>query len=135
MNPDIQHSFKALADPTRRQILMYLSQQDMTIAEVTDQFDMTRAAIKKHLNILEGGSLISVKTQGRERINTLEAQGLKTITDWLAYFEQFWDTKLDSLRAAIEKNESDINTHATQIKSNIKTDNKTLIKTKENDNK
>lgn len=106
MNPDIQHSFKALADPTRRQILVQLSQKDMTIAEITDQFDMTRAAIKKHLNVLESGSLISVKTNGRERINTLEAQGLKTITDWLSYFDQFWDTRLSRLQAAIAENEN-----------------------------
>ena len=101
MTPDIQHSFKALADPTRRQILVHLSRQEMTIAEITDQFDMTRAAVKKHLNILESGSLISVKTNGRERINSLEAEGLKTITDWLGYFDQFWDKKLNRLQAVI----------------------------------
>ena len=109
MNQDIQHSFKALADPTRRQILLHLSQQEMTIAEITDQFDMTRAAIKKHLNILESGSLISVKTNGRERINTLETAGIKTITDWLGYFDQFWDKKLDNLRKAIENSETETN--------------------------
>ena len=101
MNPELQHSFKALADPTRRQILVHLSQQEMTIAEITDQFDMTRAAIKKHLNILESGSLISVKTSGREKLNSLEIEGLKTITDWLTYFDQFWDTKLSRLQTVI----------------------------------
>jgi len=97
MNPKIQHSFKALADPTRREILVHLSQEDMTIAEITEQFDMTRAAIKKHLTILENGRLITVKKSGRERINSLETEGLKTVTDWLHYFDQFWDKKLDSL--------------------------------------
>ncbi len=105
MNPEIQNSFKALADPTRRAILMHLSQQDMTIGEVTDKFDMTRAAIKKHLKVLESGKLISVETNGRERINKLETKGLKKITDWLSYFDQFWDTKLNKLRDAIESNE------------------------------
>jgi len=107
MTPDIQNSFKALADPTRRTILMHLSKQDMTIGEITNQFDMTRAAIKKHLNALENGSLISVKSNGRERINKLETKGLKTINDWLTYFDQFWDTKLDGLREVIETNEVD----------------------------
>ena len=104
MSADIQQSFKALADPTRRGILMHLSQRDMTIAEVTDQFDMTRAAIKKHLNILETGNLISVESKGRERVNKLETNGIKTITDWLNYFDQFWDNKLENLRQAIENN-------------------------------
>ena len=109
MNPDIQHSFKALADPTRRQILIQLSQQAMTIAEITDGFDMTRAAIKKHLDVLQSCSLISVNKKGRESINTLEAQGLKTIIDWLSYFDQFWDTKLNRLQTVISENESNIN--------------------------
>jgi len=107
MTPYIQNSFKALADPTRRMILMHLSKQDMTIAEVTDQFDMTRAAIKKHLNVLENGKLISVKSTGRTRINKLETKGLKAISDWLTYFDQFWDTKLDALREVIERSEVD----------------------------
>ena len=109
MNQNIQHSFKALADPTRRQILTHLSKQDMTIADITDQFDITRAAIKKHLNILENGKLISVKTSGRERINSLETEGIKTITDWLSYFDQFWDEKLSRLKTAIANNEIETN--------------------------
>ncbi len=107
MTPDTQDSFKALADPTRRQILMQLSQQEMTIAEITDQFDMTRAAIKKHLTILEKGNLISVKTKGRERINSLETDGLKTVTDWLTYFDHFWDNKLNRLQTTIANNNTD----------------------------
>lgn len=102
MNQNVQDSFKALADPTRRKILMHLSTQEMTIGEVTDHFDMTRAAVKKHLNILENGKLISVHRQGRERINRLEPMGLKSVTEWLRYFDRFWDDRLDALRDAIE---------------------------------
>lgn len=96
-------AFRALADPTRRQILMHLSLSDMTIGEVSGQFDMTRAAIKKHLIILEEGKLISVHSRGRERINKLEPLGLKSASEWLNYFNQFWDNKLGALKTAIEK--------------------------------
>ncbi len=82
----------------------------MTIKEVSEHFDMTRAAIKKHLNVLEQGKLISVTRHGRERINKLETKGLNTITDWLGYFDQFWDKKLDNLRKAIENNTTENNT-------------------------
>lgn len=109
MNPDIQYSFKALADPTRRQILSHLSQQEMTIGEITVRFDMTRAAIKKHLNILEKGRLISVKTNGRERINSLEIEGLKTFSDWLSYFDQSCDIRLNHLQATVASNDNNIN--------------------------
>jgi len=102
MNMAEQGAFRALADPTRRQILMHLGDADMTIGEVTDQFHMTRAAIKKHLVILEEGKLISVHPHGRERVNRLEPSGLKAVSDWVAYFNRFWDAKLGSLKTAIE---------------------------------
>lgn len=99
---EAQGAFRALADPTRRQILLHLSKADMTIGEVSDRFDMTRGAIKKHLVILEEGNLISVHPSGRERINKLEPMGLKSVSDWLLYFSQFWDVKLSDLKSAVE---------------------------------
>lgn len=99
---EAQGAFRALADPTRRQILLHLSMADMTIGEVSERFDMTRGAIKKHLVILEEGNLISVHPSGRERINKLEPMGIKTVSDWLQYFSQFWDVKLSGLRSAVE---------------------------------
>jgi len=96
-----QGAFRALADPTRRQILMHLSTREMTIAQVCENFEVTRGAIKKHLVILEEGNLISVQRSGRERINRLHPQGMKSAVDWLQYFNRFWDDKLSSLENAI----------------------------------
>ncbi len=100
-----QETFRALADPSRRAILMYLSHGDMTIGEVSDHFAMTRAAVKKHLTILEEGNLISVEPKGRERINRLEPMALKSVADWIGYFDQFWDERLAALQKAVEKHE------------------------------
>ena len=97
-----QSAFRALADPTRRDILTMLSQRDMTIGEVCDHFDMTRAAVKKHLIVLEDGNLISVRTRGRERVNHFEPGGLKTVADWLNHFSCFWDDRFDALQRAID---------------------------------
>lgn len=102
MQENIQASFRALADPTRRSILKHLSDKEMTIGEITDQFDMTRAAVKKHLNILESGKLISVHSRGRERLNRLEPLGLKSVSEWFNYFDHFWSGHLKSLKTAIE---------------------------------
>lgn len=101
MNTDVQNTFKALSDPTRRSILMHLSQQDMSIGEVSSYYDMTRAAVKKHLGILERGNLIQVRKQGRERINSLKPDGLKTLHAWMKFFDRYWDKKLNKLEAAI----------------------------------
>lgn len=102
MNGAAQSAFRALADPTRRQILMDLSLREMTIGEVVDQFEITRGAVKKHLTILEEGKLISVHTHGRSRINRLEPMGLKSVSEWLNYFSGYWDDRLSALTNAIE---------------------------------
>lgn len=97
-----QAAFRALSDPTRRSILTLLGDRDMTIGQVSDQFDMTRAAVRKHLTILEEGHLIRVEARGRERINALNPDGLKPVMDWLSHFDRFWDDKLTDLKHAIE---------------------------------
>lgn len=101
-----QPAFRALADPSRRAILLHLADQDMTIAEVANNFEMTRAAVKKHLKILEEGNLITVETRGRERINKLEPMALKPVSDWFNFFDQFWDKRLSALEKAVEKHTS-----------------------------
>lgn len=100
---DTQPTFRALADPTRRDILMMLCGKDMTIAEVAKNFDMTRAAVKKHLTVLSDGGLITVRAEGRERINSFNPAGMAPVRSWLQFFDAFWDDRLDALKTAIEK--------------------------------
>lgn len=102
MTPQAQFAFRALSDPTRRSILTLLANQSMTIAQVSEQFTMTRAAIKKHLMILQEGDLIHVTSRGRERINTLNPEGFYPVRDWLGDFDRFWDDKLGNLKSNIE---------------------------------
>lgn len=104
MNQQLQSSFRALGDPTRRQILMELSQEELTISEVVDKFDLTRTAVRKHLTILEEGNLITVTARGKERVTRLNPKGLKSAADWFNYFDQYWDSALGSLKNAIESN-------------------------------
>lgn len=100
-----QSTFRALADPTRRDILVMLRGRDLTISQVADNFDMTRAAVKKHLTVLSDGGLITVRTSGRERINTINPDGIAPVIQWLRYFDAFWDDRLSTLKTAIEKDE------------------------------
>lgn len=101
---ETQAAFRALADPTRRDIVRLLAANDMTIAELTDRFDMTRAAVKKHLTVLSDGGLITVEPRGRERINKLDPAGMAPVLDWFSYFNQFWDDRLAKLKSTIERN-------------------------------
>lgn len=106
MNVDDQQqlAFRALADPTRRAILRELTDGDRSIAELCDQFPITRAAVRKHLTILEQGQLIRVRTEGRERISELQADQLLLVVDWLRFFDRYWDKRLSSLKQQVERN-------------------------------
>lgn len=102
--PDVAGpAFKALSDPTRRKILTLLAEQDMTIGEVVDRFDMTRAGVKKHLNLLRHGRLITVTPRGRERLNAISPEGFQAVSTWLGFFDRFWDNRLAALKSAAEK--------------------------------
>ncbi|MCP4824382.1 MAG: helix-turn-helix transcriptional regulator [Shimia sp.] len=106
--PDaLQPVFRALGDPTRRDILRLLGEEPMTIAEVADNLDMTRAAVTKHLVVLSDGGLITVAPRGREKVNSLKALALKPALEWMGWFDQFWDERLDALKTAIEKEATD----------------------------
>ena len=98
-----QLCFRALADPTRREILTLLTHQDLTIADVAEKFAMTRTAVKKHLTILDEGGLITTEVRGRARVNRFNPTGMKPALTWLSAFDAFWDQRLSTLKSAVEK--------------------------------
>ena len=106
MTAVLQPAFRALADPTRRDILHRLGTREMTIAEITEHCAMTRAAVKKHLVVLEEGNLITMRRQGRETLSSLNAPGLKPVTDWLSHFDAFWDDKLSALSRTLSEKDN-----------------------------
>jgi len=98
-----QSVFRALADPTRREIISMLADGALPVAEIASQFEMTRPAVAKHLAILREGGLISVEEKGRERINKLNPRALKTAADWINHFDRFWDDRLAKLKSLVEE--------------------------------
>lgn len=100
-----QSTFRAIADPTRRAIISILANEEMTIGDVTERFEMSRPAIAKHLGILKEGGLVSVRENGRERLHKLEPLALKPVEEWIDHFSHFWDEKLLKLKSVIETDE------------------------------
>lgn len=93
-------TFAALADPTRRAILGRLSKGQASVAELAKPFKMSQPAISKHLKVLERAGLISSGLDAQRRPRKLEAAPLKEATDWLEKYREFWDeaySRLDSL--------------------------------------
>lgn len=99
----MQPTFRALADPTRRNILLLLRDGDRSVSALTDNFAMTRAAVKKHLTVLSDGGLITMAPRGRETLSHLEPQGLAPARHWFDHFNAFWDSRLADLEAAINR--------------------------------
>src|SRR5262245_34906177 len=85
----LQPVFRALADPTRRRILRDLAREPASIADVASRFEISRPAVVKHLTILKEGGLIAVAPRGRERINVLKPDNLRTASQWLSFFDSF----------------------------------------------
>ena len=89
--------FQVIGDPSRRQMLMLLSKDSLTINNLADNFDMSRPAVSKHVKILYNAGFISIKDMGRERYCTLKKDGFDELQNWIKYFDQFWNSKLKNL--------------------------------------
>jgi DNA-binding transcriptional ArsR family regulator len=105
MTQTLDTVFAALADPTRRQILTMLLEDDMAVTDVADPFDMSLAAISKHLMILAAAGLISQEKRGRVKWCKLEPDALKDASVWMQAFGQFEAINLDAFERFL-KNEN-----------------------------
>lgn len=103
MRPDLDTVFSALADPTRRAILAMLLEDDMAVTDVAEPFEMSLAAISKHLTILAGAGLISQEKRGRVKWCKLEPDALKQASVWMQGFGQFEPVNLDAFEAFLTK--------------------------------
>ncbi|MBT8185624.1 MAG: metalloregulator ArsR/SmtB family transcription factor [Eudoraea sp.] len=89
--------FNAIADPTRRSILMSLTKDSQNVNAIADKFDMSRQAVSLHIKYLQECGVISVQKEGRERLCKLEAEKLTEVADWLAPFRKMWTKKFKKL--------------------------------------
>ena len=89
--------FQAIADPTRRAIILLIAVQAMTPNAIAEHFDTTRQAISKHLRILTECQLVKQKQSGREIYYQLNGTKLKEIDKWLEQFRKIWETRFDQL--------------------------------------
>ncbi len=93
----LDETFFALSDPTRRQIVARLAQGDSTVAELAQPFQLSAPAISKHLRVLERAGLLQQERVGRARQCRLNAQPLQGIASFVADYRRFWEGQLDSL--------------------------------------
>jgi DNA-binding transcriptional ArsR family regulator len=99
----LNETFAALADPTRREILVTLADGDRTVSDLAEPFDMSLPAITKHLSVLERAGLISSEREGRVRRCHLERDPLAAAMRWIADYGRFWEESFDSLERLLAK--------------------------------
>ncbi|HVZ98573.1 MAG TPA: metalloregulator ArsR/SmtB family transcription factor [Chitinophagaceae bacterium] len=96
-------AFQVIADPSRRQMLMMLSKNSMTINSIAENFDMSRPAVSKHIKVMYQAGFISITDIGRERYCTLKQDGFDELQDFIDYFDKFWTEKLGKLQSLLNQ--------------------------------
>ena len=103
VDKQLDSTFHALADPTRRGMLASLALGDRSIGELGEPFSMSFAGASKHVRVLESAGLIERRKDGRKQICSLKAGPLAEAERWLRQWERFWSIRLDQLEAVIER--------------------------------
>jgi len=93
----IRDVFAAIADPTRREIINMIAYKSLNVNAVTEQFDVSRTAVYKHIKILTECGLIVMKQQGRERFCEAKLEKLHTVSDWVEQYKAMWNSRFDRL--------------------------------------
>ena len=100
---DLDVTFGALADRTRRAILEQLASGDSSVTRLAAPFNVSLPAISKHLRVLERAGLLTQERDGRVRRCRLDASPMKGAADWIARYRRFWEDQLDSLASYLDQ--------------------------------
>src|SRR5438445_10253780 len=95
--------FQAIADPTRRAILILVASQSMTAGAIASNFDTARPTVSKHLQILTECELLEQEQTGREIYYSLNAKQMKKVADFIEPFRKMWDDRFNKLEAVMKK--------------------------------
>jgi DNA-binding transcriptional ArsR family regulator len=96
-------TFHALADPTRRAMLVQLARGERSMQELAEPFDMSLWGAAKHVNVLEAAGLVTRRKVGRSQLCRLRAAPLARADRWLRQWERLWTTRLDRLEALLQR--------------------------------
>jgi DNA-binding transcriptional ArsR family regulator len=100
----VEAALKAIAAPRRRQILTLVRDGELSAGEIAGHFDVTRPAVSQHLNVLKEAGLVTERRNGTRRLYRARPEGLAQLK---AFLEEFWDERLDALKAEAEREEAE----------------------------
>jgi DNA-binding transcriptional ArsR family regulator len=104
---ELDHTFAALADPTRRALLARLAEGEATVGELARPFAISLPAISRHLKVLEEASMISNERHGKHRLCRLRHEAVAGATEWLDFYRRFWSGSLKRHDACLREHPGD----------------------------
>src|SRR3954453_8246223 len=102
--------FQAIADPTRRAILLLVASQSLTAGAIASNFDTARPTVSKHLQILTEGELLKQEQNGRDIYYYINAKKMKEVADFIEPFRNMWDDRFNKLETVMKKYKSNLPT-------------------------
>jgi DNA-binding transcriptional ArsR family regulator len=107
----LDSTFAALADPTRRAMVIKLTRGPASIHELTEPFSLSQQMISKHVASLVRAKIVSKQRRGRESICTLSTASIKGVADWALDFQRLWEQRFDNLDAVLQEMKSEEKAH------------------------
>ena len=102
----IDATFSALGDVTRREMLARLARGSTSVMELAKPFPISLPAVSKHLKVLEGAGLIIREKEGQVRRCHLKTESLKEVADWIGHYQKFWEGQLDNLERYLHQTQA-----------------------------
>ena len=102
----LNQTYAAIADPTRRAILLRLMQSEARVTELAEPFDISLNAVSKHLRVLERAQLIRRTIKGRDHYLSVNIEPLQEAAEWIETYQQFWEKRMDALEIFLVKKNS-----------------------------
>jgi DNA-binding transcriptional ArsR family regulator len=112
----LDSTFAALADPTRRAMVVKLTRGPASIHDLTEPFSLSQQMISKHVACLVRAQIVVKRRRGRESICTLRPAAIKAVADWAIDFRRLWDERFDKLDVVLQKMKNEETTHGKSSK-------------------
>lgn len=95
-------AFNAVAEPRRREILLYLADTERPVGEIVTALGMEQPSVSKHLRVLRDVGLVRMRCQGRQKLYRTNAEGLRPLHEWVGTFERYWQHQLTRVKDLAE---------------------------------
>ena len=99
----LNQTYAAIADPTRRAILIRLMQSEARVTELAEPFDISLNAVSKHLRVLERAQLVRRRIKGRDHYLSVNIEPLQEAAEWIETYQKFWEKRVDALETFLVK--------------------------------